>query len=166
LLAVKIAPEQGVKYMHLKTIVVPYDFSQYAEYAFTWAFGLAETCRANIVLVHAVPLLAHLSYPFGVTLSDVPRLDAELEAEAKQRLEEVAGQRRTAGVRVAVCILRGNPTSEICQAATQEHADLIVMGSHGRTGLAHVLLGSVAENVVRLAPCPVLVVRLPPQATG
>jgi universal stress protein A len=55
----------------------------------------------------------------------------------------------------------GDAFWEICQAAEREHADLIVMGSHGRTGLAHVLIGSVAERVVRHAPCPVLVARLP-----
>jgi nucleotide-binding universal stress UspA family protein len=55
-------------------------------------------------------------------------------------------------------IIIGEPFSDICQVAAQENSDLIVMGSHGRTGLSHVLLGSVAERVIRLAPCPVLVV--------
>jgi universal stress protein A len=152
--------------MHVKTIVVPYDFSQYAEYALTWAVQLAETWHAKIVLVQAVPLLADLSYPFGVTLLDIPRLDADLETGAKLQLEDVATATRTPAVPIEIRVLRGDPTAEICQAAARESADLIIMGSHGRSGLAHVLLGSVAERVVRHAPCPVLVVRLPRQTTS
>ena len=64
-------------------------------------------------------------------------------------------------VQVETQVMVGEPFADICQSAAQEQADLIIMGSHGRTGLSHVLLGSVAERVVRHAPCPVLVVRPP-----
>jgi nucleotide-binding universal stress UspA family protein len=121
--------------------------------------GLAEGWGAKLVLVHAVPSFTHLGYPDAMALLDIPRIEAELLADAKEHLDEVAAARRTPAITIETRAIRGDPFSEICQAAEREHADLVVIGSHGRTGLAHVFLGSVAERVVRHAPCPVLVVR-------
>jgi universal stress protein A len=150
--------------MQIKTILVPCDFSEHAEYAFTWAFGLAEKQGAKLILMHAVPLLSRVAYPDALALVDLPKMEAELIADAEKRLREFAAAKGTSAVTIETRAVVGDPVWEICQMAEQEQVDLIVMGSHGRTGLAHVLLGSVAERVVRHAPCPVLVARLP-QAT-
>jgi nucleotide-binding universal stress UspA family protein len=147
--------------MQLKTILVPCDFSEHSEQAFRWALGMAEDWGAKLVLLHAVPLASQVSYPDAMLLVDIPRLEAELKADAEKQLREFAAKKATSAVPVEVRAILGDPVWEICQIAEQEHADLIVMGSHGRTGLAHVVLGSVAERVIRHAPCPVLVVRLP-----
>ena len=147
--------------MQIKTILVPCDFSEHAEYAFTWALGLAESWGAKIILLHAAPLFTHASYPGGVFLLDFAKIEKELLADAEKRLNEFVTKKGTSTVPVETCAVMGDPFWEICQAAEREPADLIVMGSHGRTGLAHVLLGSVAERVVRHASCPVLVARLP-----
>ena len=147
--------------MQIKTILVPCDFSEYAEYAFTWALGLAEGWGAKLVLLHAAPLFTHVSYPGEVFLLDFTRIEEELIADAGKRLNEFVAKKGTSTVTIETRTVLGDPFWEICQAAEREPADLIVMGSHGRTGLAHVLLGSVAERVVRHAPCPVLVARLP-----
>jgi nucleotide-binding universal stress UspA family protein len=151
--------------MQLKTILVPCDFSQYAEHAFKWAVGLAETWGARIVLVYVDPLFASTTYPGDVLPVDRTAIEAQVRATATQRLMEFAAKKGTSGVVVETRAILGDPFSEICQTAEREPVDLIVMGSHGRTGLAHVLLGSVAERVVRHARCPVLVVHLRRQPT-
>lgn len=150
--------------MQLKTIVVPTDFSAYAEQAFTWALGLATDHKAKIVLMHAVPPTTYFAFPETMYLTDFAKLEEEVMADARNRLVDFVARKGTPGATVETRVVVGEAVWEICQVATQEQAELIVMGSHGRTGLSHVLLGSVAERVVRHAPCPVLVVRLP-QAT-
>jgi universal stress protein A len=147
--------------MEIKAILVPCDFSDYAEHAFTWALGLAEKWDAKVVVVNAAPLFSHLAYPESVYMVDLAKMEEELIADAEKRLQEFVAKKGTSTVTVETRAVLGDPFWEICQAAEREHADLIVMGSHGCTGLAHVLLGSVAERVVRHAPCPVLVARLP-----
>lgn len=147
--------------MQIKTILVPCDFSAHAEHAFKWALGMAEHWGAKIILFHAAPVAPRVSYPDAMFLLDLPKLEADLMADVEKRLREFVPKKGTSAVPVETRAVLGDPFWEICQAAEREHADLIVMGSHGRTGLAHVLLGSVAERVVRHAPCPVLVARLP-----
>lgn len=150
--------------MQIKTIVVPTDFSESAEHAFTWALGLATERKAKIVLVHAVHPTTYYAFPETIYVTDFAKLQEELMADAQKRLVEFMARQEAPGGTVETRVVVGEAVSEICQVATHEQAELIVMGSHGRTGLAHVLLGSVAERVVRHAPCPVLVVRLPQAA--
>jgi nucleotide-binding universal stress UspA family protein len=147
--------------MDIHSILVPTDFSEHSETAFRWAVGLAEQWRAKIVLVHAVPGLHHVSLPERF-LIDLPQFEATRIADAEKSLREFLSKNLgMVTVPVETRVLKGDPVWEIYQAAERAHADLIVMGSHGRTGLAHVLLGSVAERVVRHAPCPVLITRHP-----
>lgn len=147
--------------MQIKTILVPCDFSEYAQHAFRWAVELAERWNARIVVFHVGANFASFAYPESVYVQDLAKMEAEAVTAAEKRLQEFAAQKGASTVVVEPRVVLGNPFTEICQAAEHEHADLIVMGSHGRTGIAHVFLGSVAERVVRHAPCPVLVARLP-----
>ncbi|HXG18664.1 MAG TPA: universal stress protein [Methylomirabilota bacterium] len=150
--------------MQIKTILVPCDFSEYAERAYVWAIALAEKWGAKIILLHAAQLFTSLGYPESVYLLDLKKMEEEILADAEKRLGEFAAKKGSSSVVVETRAVTGDPFWEICRTAEQEHADLIVMGSHGRTGLAHVLLGSVAERVVRHAVCPVLVARVPKAA--
>ena len=150
--------------MQIQTILVPCDFSEYAEHAYAWALGLAEKWQAKVLLVHAAQLFTSLGYPESVYLLDLKKMEDEILADAEKRLHEFVDKKGSSSVTVETRAVTGDPFWEICQIAEKEPADLIVMGSHGRTGLAHVLLGSVAERVVRHAPCPVLVARLPKAA--
>src|SRR5262249_12337107 len=100
---------------------------------------------------HYPPLLMGSSF-------NTADFEAGLQAEAESRAKEFVSKVSSRSVPVTARVIIGEPYSDICQLAEQEDVDLITMGSHGRTGLGHVLLGSVAERVVRLASCPVLVV--------
>ena len=147
--------------MEIKTILVPTDFSDFAAHAYNWALELAANCKAKIVLFHATPTMSHIAFPESVYYPDLARIEGELIADAEKRVVEFAAKKGTSAVPVETRVTVGEAVWEICRMAEQEHADLIIMGSHGRTGLSHVVLGSVAERVVRHASCPVLVVRLP-----
>ncbi len=85
----------------------------------------------------------------------------DMEAEITSSLQTYLARVTAAGLEGEIAVVHGVPFNEIIAAAKTQQVDLIVMGTHGRTGLQHVLLGSVAEKVVRLAPCPVLVARQP-----
>lgn len=149
--------------MPLKTILVPTDFSDYAAHAYSWALGLAADCKAQVILFHATPPLSHLAFPESVSYPELARMEGEMLAEAEQRVAAFRAKNGPSTVPVATRVTLGEAVGEICRLAEREQADLIVLGSHGRTGGAHVVLGSVAERVVRHASCPVLVARLPQQ---
>jgi universal stress protein A len=143
--------------MDLRLILVPFDFSECADKAFRWALALAETWRCQLVLCHVVssPMISPPVFGLNCTQAELA-VRVQSDADAKVR-KFIAGVTPTT-VRIDAHVAIGEPFNEICRMAEQEHASLIVIGSHGRTGLSHVLLGSVAERVVRHAPCPVLVV--------
>ena len=151
--------------MEIKKILVPCDFSSYAEHALTWAVRLAQHSNAKIVLVYAVPIFPHLSYTEVPILVDIPKIETQLIAEGEGQLRKFLAEHNTGNVQIEPRAMLGDPFAVICRVAQEEHIDLIVLGSHGRTGLSHVFLGSVAERVVRHAPCPVLVARLPQKFT-
>jgi nucleotide-binding universal stress UspA family protein len=150
--------------MRIQTILVPVDFSAFSGHAFRWALGIATEQQAKVILVHAVHSLSHFAFPENICVTDFPTMEQELINEAKKRLTSFVTKETTGTISVETQVVVGEPVWEICRAATRAHVDLIVMGSHGRTGLSHVLLGSVAERVVRHAPCPVLVARGPQPA--
>jgi len=143
--------------MDIRSILVPFDFSEYSEKAFTWALAMAEQWGARLRLLHVVPLPIYSSNVLGVHFN-VADVEARLQTDAEARIQEVVSSVGKPAVPVDTQIIRGEPFTDICRVAEQEKIDLIIMGSQGRTGLSHVLLGSVAERVVRYAPCPVLVV--------
>lgn len=143
--------------MDIRRILVPFDFSVYSEKALTWALAMAERWRSRVLLLHVIPRPAYPPMLMGSTF-DVVEFETRLQADAEARAREVVTQAGHKTVQIDTQVVIGEPFHDICRIAEQEKADLIVMGSHGRTGLSHVLLGSVAERVVRHAPCPVLVV--------
>lgn len=151
--------------MDVKTILVPFDFGDPALRALAWACGLADRFGASLHLLHVVPNpyvpnpVMPLAPDFPSAYALPPGLMDEFMKQAEERLDAVlpAAERQAFRARTFVCT--GDARNEILQHAAREHVDLIVMGTHGRTGAAHLFLGSVAERVVRAAPCPVLTVR-------
>jgi nucleotide-binding universal stress UspA family protein len=160
---IPITTERNPEGLHLDTILVPCDFSASSEHAFHWAVGLAEDWEAQIVVLHVIPVFFPVDDLQAQFLVDLPQVEIALFSGTKTRLEECTTQKTNSTVPVETRVVMGDAWWEICRTAEREPADLIVIGSHGDTGIARIPLGSVAERVVRHAPCPVLVVRLPGQ---
>lgn len=141
----------------MKRILHPSDFSPASRSAFKRAIELATRDRAMLELLHVISPM----YPVGarVPVSTYTRLAVAETRAAGKRLVELVARARAAGAKATVTILEGKPADRIVHAARVRRADLIVMGTRGRTGLARFLLGSVAARVVSMSPCPVLTVR-------
>lgn len=144
----------------LRRILVPSDFSKFSENALTYAIAFAEKFGAELHLLHVVQDLA-LFIPPEVAVAPVAAPVEQLTTAAHTALERTIRDRNLKGLTVLREVREGNPFAEVTRYAKEHDIDLIIMGTHGRGGLAHVLLGSVTEKVVRKSPCPVLTVRHP-----
>jgi nucleotide-binding universal stress UspA family protein len=151
--------------MQIETILVPFDFGEPAQHALAYARGLAEKFGATLELLHVVPdpFVPNPVMPLSPDLGGAYALPAglieEFTSKAEQRLEAVLSDEDRSTRRARTLVCSGDARMRILDHAEREHVDLIVMGTHGRKGAAHLFLGSVAERVVRAAPCPVLTVR-------
>jgi universal stress protein A len=130
--------------MQFQNILIPTDFSGSAEQAVQHALALAAREQAQILLLHVLPGMA------------VPGAEKTQHATAEQWLQDLA---RQAPVPVQTLVVWGTPATEICRVATERHCDLIAMSTHGRTGRTLDHIGSVADAVIRQAPCAVLIFR-------
>jgi universal stress protein A len=144
----------------LRRILVPVDFSPHAEQALRYGAALAEKFGAELHLVHVFQDLA--IYQTEVVSGAPPILPPieQLTASARGELERLVRAKNLQRLDVHAEVVEGSPVEEVVDYARDKDIDLIVLGTHGRGWLAHALLGSVAEKVVRKAPCPVLTVRL------
>ena len=141
----------------LNRLLVSTDFSEASYGAFGPAGELAELFRARVILVHVIAPVPLFAY-------DIPALDPGIFTEnlrelADKRLNELIPERFPAGLSIETRIIFGDPARTIVQTARESRVDMVVISTHGQTGLKHTLFGSVAERVVRLADCPVLVIQ-------
>jgi universal stress protein A len=139
-------------------ILVPLDFSEQSTHALAYAKMLATVCGASLELLHVVPN-PYVSDGSGLYTSLPQSFLDNFEREAQARLEEALTPAERTSFSVQHTVKTGDPRIEIVEHAGLAPVDLIVMGTHGRTGVSHLLLGSVAEQVVRTAPCAVVTVR-------
>jgi nucleotide-binding universal stress UspA family protein len=140
----------------ITTILHPTDFSDPAQGSFQLACALASDMKARLIAFHVVPPIA----AYMDDLIDYTSPDHELKTwEKLRRLQQTAEEGY--GLDIDIDLSEGEPATEILKVARDRHCDLIVMGTHGRTGLRHLLMGSIAEKVVRKADCPVLTARAP-----
>jgi len=137
-------------------ILVPTDFSESSVRAIEHALMLATAFNAELTLVHVWEIRV---YPYMEYVLSSTELMSSLEQAARSRLDEALLQLKQRVPRAKSVLRAGVPWQEILDASKQLHPDLIVMGTHGRRGINHALLGSVAEKVVRLSEVPVLTVR-------
>src|SRR2546425_2918446 len=150
--------------VQLRKILLPTDFSGCANYALPYAAAIARATGATIICVHVVePIVPAVGYSGLAEPMPIADISDQLEDSAERELPELADCEDFNGLEVEEVIVHGDPAAEIVRVAGEHEVDLIVVSSHGRTGLGRIIFGSTAEAVVRHASFPVLVVKPPPQ---
>jgi nucleotide-binding universal stress UspA family protein len=140
----------------IKRILLATDFSRWARRAEDYACALACSWRASLTVLSVAEFPPGLNPDYAVNQQYL----ADLSKQASSQLGDLKGRAERRGIAVTTRVATGIPSEEVITAARAEDSDLIVVGTRGKTGLAHVLLGSTAERVIRGAPCPVLTVRM------
>jgi nucleotide-binding universal stress UspA family protein len=149
--------------MLIRSILLPTDFSECASCALAYATSLAREFKASIICVHVIePVVPTVGYTGITEPLPIADISDQLEDSAGRELPKVAECEECAGLEIEEVIVHGDAAAEIVRVAKEREVDLIVIASHGRTGLGRMLFGSTAEEVVRHASCPVLVVKPPP----
>jgi len=144
--------------LQIKRIIVPIDFSEYSKKAFRYAIDFSRTFSAELVLVYVVePVIYPADFSFGQVA--LPSVESELWSKGSEQLDLLIEKEVPADVYARSVVRSGKPFSEIIRVAEEEEADMIIIATHGHSGIEHVLFGSTAEKVVRKAPCPVLSIR-------
>lgn len=144
----------------IKKILVPVDFSDYSKNALNYAVDFAKSFNAQLILIYVVePVI----YPpdFSMGQIAIPSVDLEMDKRAKEELENLSKKLIPDELKAKCLVKTGKPFLEIIDTASEIEADLIIIATHGHSGVEHILFGSTAEKVVRKAPCPVLTLRDP-----
>jgi len=145
--------------IQLRRILVPVDFSEHAQPVLEWAAHLAAEHGSKVILLHAYHLPVEFQQLEGAYLPQ--DFWTNVKSEAQQNLETYRADLAKQGVETETVVREGYPATVIEEEAERLEVDLIVIGTHGLSGLKHLLLGSIAERVVQKAPCPVLTVKTP-----
>ncbi|MBT8381325.1 MAG: universal stress protein [Ignavibacteriaceae bacterium] len=146
--------------LEIKKVLIPIDFSDYSKSALRYAINFAKCFKAEMHLIYVVePVI----YPpdFSMGQIAIPSVNAEWDERAKDELSKLAKEEIPNDVKSKTIIKTGKPFLEIIETAAEEDIDLIIISTHGHSGVEHILFGSTAEKVVRKAPCPVLTLREP-----
>ncbi len=143
----------------IRRILHPSDFSRASGAAFAKAVEMAKTNRAELLVVHVLTPVVPMIGDGYVSPKVYQEVEDTARAQAQGQLDRLIAKAKAAGIRVKGLLMEGVPHEQITRAARSKRADLVVIGTHGRTGLAKFFLGSVAGRVVSIAPCPVLTVR-------
>lgn len=148
--------------MEIRSILLPTDFSDCANYALSYATSFARSAGASIICVHVIePVMPTVGYTGMTEPLPMADISEQLEDSAERELPKISECEECEGLNVEEVIAHGDAASEIVRVAKERDVDLIIISTHGRTGLGRLIFGSTAESVVRHAPCPVLVVKPP-----
>lgn len=145
--------------MKVRRILHPSDFSSASRTALAKAIAMAKADRAELLVAHVLAFPAPILSDGYMSPKIYDDLTRSMRADGQKQLDKLVAKAKAAGVRARGLLLEGMPADAINRAARSKRADLIVMGTHGRTGLARLFMGSVAERVIGGAPCPVLTIR-------
>ena len=148
-----------------KKLLCPTDFSEPSYKALKSANELTLHFSSELILLHVVSPIHVIPIPDPPVGIYAPSYAEDMGVLARKKLQEVVQGKLPREAKARAIVAHGNPADEIIRTATDEHADIIVIATHGLTGWRHLLFGSVAEKVVRLAPCMVLTIRAPGEAT-
>ena len=146
--------------IEVRRILVPVDFSESTPPLLEWAAHLAKEHGSAVILLHAYHLPVEFQQLEGAYLP--PDFWASVKNEAEESMQRLASGLEAQGIHVEIAVCEGYAATVIVEEAANRDADLMVIGTHGLSGLKHLLLGSIAERVVQKAPCPVLTVKPPP----
>lgn len=145
----------------IEKILCPIDFSPCSTYALNYAIDFSMKAQALLYLLYVIETRAD---DIGDMVKQIDLLGDDTKIDTvKTRLMNLIPGNIRANISIETVVVTGIPFVEIVKVARDNHIDLIVMGTHGRTGLKHILIGSVAERVIQKAPCPVLSIKLPEQ---
>jgi nucleotide-binding universal stress UspA family protein len=148
--------------MEIRSILLPTDFSECGNFALSYATSLARTFGARIICVNVIePIVPTVGYTGMTEPLPLADISEQLEDSAERELPKIAECEECADIEIEELIVHGEAATEIVRVAKEREVDIIVIASHGRTGLGRILFGSTAEAVVRHAACPVLVVKPP-----
>jgi nucleotide-binding universal stress UspA family protein len=153
----KKRPSKTRPRLSINTVVVPVDFSDCSRAGLQYAIGVANEFGARIILQHAT-YLGYIYSSEGTAIYDVRGLEEAARKNAERQMRQLVRAVKFGGVKFETVFTSGSPVLDICAYAQEHDVDLIITSTHGLTGLKHVLIGSIAEQVVRHAPCSVLVV--------
>jgi universal stress protein A len=142
--------------MKVERILCPVDFSPSSDCALRVALDLARHFGAQIHLIHSFPVQADAFSPYGPVLRE--DVVEQYRSAATERLSQLREEVASKGIEATAGLSQLDPSQAIADEAERQHADMIVMGTRGLTGLRHIALGSVAERTLRIAPCPVMTV--------
>jgi len=154
----------GAAAWQVRRILLPTDFSGCANYALPYAAAIARAVDATVICVNVVePIVPAVGYTGMAEAMPIAEMSEQMEDSAERELPDVMRCEDLRGLKVEEVIGHGDAAAEIVRVADEQEVDLIVISSHGRTGLGRIIFGSTAEAVVRHARCPVLVVKPPPE---
>ena len=142
-----------------RRIVIASDFSKASQKAFTTALALAKVNRATLTILHVIVPITPIVPEQSFDAETWERFDSQARRWGQQRLRRLTDKATNAGIRAVGLLLEGDPAQQIARAARSTRADLLVVGTHGRTGLTKFFVGSIASRVVATASCPVVTVR-------
>ncbi len=144
----------------IKKILVPIDFSDYSKKALRYTIDFAKQFNSEIILVYVIEPLV---YPADLSMGQmvIPHSEEDLSEKSKTDLKKLAENEIGEALRYSIIVKTGKPFLEIIETASELDTDLIIISTHGHTGVEHLLFGSTSEKVVRKAPCPVLTLREP-----
>ena len=148
-----------IKYPKYKKVLFCTDFSENADYAFEFAYGIAKRDKGILYILHVIPYNPHQAYVESfITTEDLKKIQTAVEEDTANNYKERYEKEIEEGISYEFVTKTGREDEEILTFAKQEHVDIIVMGTHGRTGIEHVFFGSVAEKILRHSPFPVFVI--------
>ena len=148
-----------IKYPKYKKVLFCTDFSDNADYAFDFAYGIAKRDGGILYILHVIPYNPHQAYAESfITTEDLKKIQKAVEEDTANNYKERYEKKIEEGIPYEFVTKSGREDEEILIFAKQENVDIIVMGTHGRTGIEHVFFGSVAEKILRHSPFPVFVI--------
>jgi len=147
------------EYPKYKKLLFCTDFSENADYAFDFAYGIAKRDEGLLYILHILPENPHQAYAESyITGEDLEKLQRAIEEDLDNKYKEHYVEKIKNGTKFEIVTISGREDNEILKFAKKENVDIIVMGTHGRTGIEHVFFGSVAEKVLRHSPFPVFII--------